>query len=1242
MATAENATGTEAGNLVVGKVVILYGNVKAISSDGTIRVLAVNSPIFTYDRVITESDGMVSIAIDDGAGTHIDLGRMSDVFIDEDIFAGVSAEEVSEAAAEVEQIQEALLAEDFDPTTELEAPAAGGAASAGGGHPVPEFVRVTHEGEVTSGAETTGITTDTVEPIDAVFEAVPSSTPPDAFQDEISKVEGGQGFMVENGELYDGNLTDNDLSNDGPLHVISIEVGGETYQIPADGSVTVVTPLGGDLTVDSDGSYKYIPPAFVDHTATGGEPVSEVFSYTVENSNGDTDSSTLTVNILDTAPTAAPDTDTVTEDSVLTAEGNVITDTEGDGGADGLAADPVDVTLINGVSVTAGTTSADGTEIAGDYGTLTIGADGSYIYSLNNNASAVQGLGDGETLNETFQYTITDIDGNSDTSTLNILINGTNDLAVVNVNDVTVFEGSGTVTITATIDNAPHGSDLVLTLSNGATITIGEGETSGTSTPFAIQGDDPYIDGESYTVSVTDFSGGFLDNINTSDTATLTINDTIDTTTVTLDNVTVNEDQTITYTASVDNAPQGSDLVLTLSNGAVITIAENQTSGSSDPYPAQGDDPYLDSDSQPLSISSAVGGNYENLDTSDTATLTINDTIDTTYVSIAGPANVVEGETTGDYTLTLSNAPQGDVTVNLTYSGVAADGTDFTGVHQVTFNTLSTTFTIPTIIDAAGIEGPESFTITIVDDVTGGNFEEVHPDPVANYVETTIIEPLDTAASVEESDMDLNQDGIDLAASTSTGTTPTETGETVTGSLNLQDGWTAGDATGTTAYGSYSIDSSTGTYTYTLVNSAVHDTPPSTDDVIDSFSYDATSVDGVTVSNTVTISIIDDSPTIDVSNLAIPNIETTYEGTYSFDVGADAQPFNVSIDADSLTWNGAPEGWSLENDAASSTPTSQVYVTTYNDAPTDFFTVTIYDDGTYDFSLDEAKPVTVSDPVNILQGISGGSGLAEYIFGSELFGGYFELVVTGESNGVADTLSISSTDLGVSDNVIQEMKGDTLRFDMNPEAGFDDSITVTKLTVSISNTASIKDGVDVHLHVVYTDGTEGDSYQPYYKAAGGDVIFDLDDTKTLDYFTLANDETDSKDYSFKIDGISLEYQVTTYPDDYDLHFTLEGTDGDNDSASANFSVFVNTADECGHYDISGSPGHDIIYGTSGSDTIHADQGGDDIIFAGGGNDTIYVNDGDANPDYVDGGDGYDTSYADNIDSLVDVEDPNIS
>ena len=65
----------------------------------------------------------------------------------------------------------------------------------------------------------------------------------------------------------------------------------------------------------------------------------------------------------------------------------------------------------------------------------------------------------------------------------------------------------------------------------------------------------------------------------------ITINDTIDLTTVTLDDVIVNEDQTLTYTASVDNAPDTAFDVL-LSNGVTISFAAGSLTGASLAQPA--------------------------------------------------------------------------------------------------------------------------------------------------------------------------------------------------------------------------------------------------------------------------------------------------------------------------------------------------------------------------------------------------------------------------------------------------------------------------------------------------------------------------------------------------------------------------------------------------------------------------------------------------------------------------------
>ena len=74
-----------------------------------------------------------------------------------------------------------------------------------------------------------------------------------------------------------------------------------------------------------------------------------------------------------------------------------------------------------------------GSGLAGAYGTLTLNANGSYSYVLNNANPTVQALSPGQTLTEVFTYTLLDNDGDSDTATLTITINGSNDVPTVTV-----------------------------------------------------------------------------------------------------------------------------------------------------------------------------------------------------------------------------------------------------------------------------------------------------------------------------------------------------------------------------------------------------------------------------------------------------------------------------------------------------------------------------------------------------------------------------------------------------------------------------------------------------------------------------------------------------------------------------------------------------------------------------------------------------------------------------------------
>jgi hypothetical protein len=165
------------GNQVIGKVFILYGTAKAIAPDGSVRVLAINSPIYADERVVTESDAGVSIQMDGPSFGQIDIGRMSDVLFDQDVYAATTPDSVNDSKVEAGDIEKAL---EGSGEIELEATAAGGAQGTGGSTLV-QFGLDGSEGNVTSGAETIGFTVGTVEPLDAIVNGtieIPVIEPP--------------------------------------------------------------------------------------------------------------------------------------------------------------------------------------------------------------------------------------------------------------------------------------------------------------------------------------------------------------------------------------------------------------------------------------------------------------------------------------------------------------------------------------------------------------------------------------------------------------------------------------------------------------------------------------------------------------------------------------------------------------------------------------------------------------------------------------------------------------------------------------------------------------------------------------------------------------------------------------------------------------------------------------------------------------------------------------------------------
>ncbi len=271
-------------------------------------------------------------------------------------------------------------------------------------------------------------------------------------------------------------------------------------------------------------------------------------------------------------------------------------------------------------------------------------------------------------------------------------------------------------------------SDLTLTLSNGATITILAGQTSGSTSVAVAPSDDVYADPGSINTSISTATGGGTAVVIDPAPAITTVTDTLDITTVALSaSPSVAEGGSITYTASLTN-PAQTPVTLTLSNGASIAIAAGASSGSVS-VPAPSDDVYVGAGSVSATISMAAGGNFESLVIDPApATTAITDTLDVTTVSLTASANVAESGSIV-YTASLTQAAQSPVSVTL------SNGASIT----IAVGTSSGSVSVPAPSDDVYVDaGSVSATISTA---TGGNFEALAIDPAAAV--TSITDTLD-------------------------------------------------------------------------------------------------------------------------------------------------------------------------------------------------------------------------------------------------------------------------------------------------------------------------------------------------------------------------------------------------------------------------------------------------------------------------------------------------------------------
>ena len=373
-----------------------------------------------------------------------------------------------------------------------------------------------------------------------------------------------------------GNVLANDTDADSSDVLSVAAVNGQAANVGGS-----VAGTYGSVVIGADGSYSFTPNSAANALAAG-ETATDTFTYTVSDGNGGTATASLTITITGTndGPVAVANTAAAQEDVTTSATGNVLTnDTDVDSG------DTKTVAAVNGVAGNVGAS------VAGTYGSVVIGSNGAYTYTLNNGSAAVQGLRAGQTVTDTFNYTMRDAAGATSSTTLTVTVTGTNDapVAVANIasaqEDVTTSATGNVLTNDTDVDS---GDTKTVAAVNGVAGNVGA-SVAGTYGSVVIGSNGAYtytlnngsaaVQGLRAGQTVTDtFNYTMRDaaGATSSTTLTVTVTGTNDTPVAVANTASVREDVTTSATGNVltndTDVDSGDTKTVAAVNGAVGNV----------------------------------------------------------------------------------------------------------------------------------------------------------------------------------------------------------------------------------------------------------------------------------------------------------------------------------------------------------------------------------------------------------------------------------------------------------------------------------------------------------------------------------------------------------------------------------------------------------------------------------------------------------------------------------------------
>ncbi|MFL0942174.1 calcium-binding protein [Vibrio parahaemolyticus] len=679
-----------------------------------------------------------------------------------------------------------------------------------------------------------------------------------------------------------------------------------------------------------------------------------------------------------------------------------------------------------------------------------------------------------------------------------------------------VVEGDTTTDYTVTLsDPAPVGS--IVTLAYSYTTASGDDITETTQAVIGADGvtatftidtvDDVYAEGdEVFRVSVS----GIVDSDSNPIFEALNLDNAFVDTTIS-DETAPGPEDTVTVTmtgpANVVEGDTTTDYIVTLSDpapvGSIVTLAYSYTTASGDDITettqaiigadgvtatftidtvddvyAEGDEVFrvsvsgiVDSDSNPIFEALNLDNAFVDTTISDETDPGPEDTV---TVTMTGPANVVEGDTTTDYTVTLSDpAPVGSV-VTLAYSYTTASGDDITETTQAVIGAdgVTATFTIDTVDDVYA-EGDEVFRVSvsgIVDSDSNPIFEALNLDNA--FVDTTISDETDPGP----------EDTVTV---------------TMTGPANVVEGDTTTD---------YTVTLSEPAPVGSVVTLAYSYTTASGDDITET-TQAVIGADGVTA--TFTIDTVDD---------VYAEGDEVFRVSVSGIVDSDSNPIFEALNLDNafVDTTISDETDPGPEDTVTVTMTGPANVVE-GDTTTDY-TVTLSDPAPVGSIVTLAYSYTTAsgdDITETTQAIIGADGVTAtftidtvddvYAEGDEVFRVSVSGIVDSDSNPIFEALNLDNAfvDTTISDETDPGPE-DTVTVTMTGPANVVEGDTTTEYTVTLSDPAPV--GSIVTLAYSYTTASGDDITETTQAVIGADGVTATFTIDTVDDVYAEGDE----------------------------------------------------------------------------------------------------------------------------------------